>query len=321
MAGSAPPRQIPRFARNDSVQRRPHAAQPRAAGGGVRRATANMASTSKKITGPHIALLRDFDCEVDTVSLENGVTVRRLDLDTDTDDDTRLSFIFDPEKAFVLAYRQHTDADDPIKAFDDTITAMRLTGPGTVSIGQTLKPLNLLFRGPIFPVPYHLTKESVDTLSSLTVRLPQVKADSVRVAIFRFNIANERTQLAYGRDQPEDKLIDYWIALEALFLPHDQELSYRAALRISYFLGADADDRKLKFEAIKDSYDARSWVVHGERVSRRRHVPHVVAATYATEEILREALRLCVINAGEPRIEELDDAIVRGVTYRNSMGV
>jgi len=70
------------------------------------------------------------------VTLQNGVTIRRLDTKTDIDEDTRFGFVFDPEKAFVLAYdREHTGADDSFKAFDDTITAMRLTGSGAVSIG------------------------------------------------------------------------------------------------------------------------------------------------------------------------------------------
>ena len=43
MAGSARPRQIPRFARNDSIQRPPHEAQPRAAHGGLTGKGARMA--------------------------------------------------------------------------------------------------------------------------------------------------------------------------------------------------------------------------------------------------------------------------------------
>lgn len=54
----------------------------------------------------------------------------------------------------------------------------------------------------------------------------------------RLELVLHRFDSAYGRHAPEDRLIDLWIAFEALLL-HDKgtELSYRAGLRISQLVG------------------------------------------------------------------------------------
>jgi len=163
---------------------------------------------------------------------------------------------------------------------------------------------------------YVLEASQVDDLARTYGHLSEPgPSGALKVAIARFNFA-------YEKSRREDKLIDYWVALEALFLPGiSDELSFRASLRIAYFLGVDTDDRQRKYKVIKDSYNARSWIVHGERTGRKAGAPDIVAAYYATEKVLRESLRLCVINPGEPSIEKLDDAIVRGIIYRTSMRV
>ena len=81
----------------------------------------------------------------------------------------------------------------------------------------------------------------------------------------------------------EDKLIDAWISLEALLLSGPGgELKYRAAVRLSEFLGKSGIDRKAIYDATKVSYDWRSVIVHGgssTRLARRQPLQETVLAT------------------------------------------
>jgi hypothetical protein len=63
----------------------------------------------------------------------------------------------------------------------------------------------------------------------------------------------------------EDKLIDYWVALESLFASDsNQEVKFRASLRIAAFLGKTPDKRKEIYTDMRNSYDWRSAIVHGD---------------------------------------------------------
>ena len=62
---------------------------------------------------------------------------------------------------------------------------------------------------------------------------------------------------------PEDKIIDLAIALEALYLPDAGESTFKLAVRASWYLGKDREDRKKLFEEFKELYKCRSRVVHG----------------------------------------------------------
>jgi hypothetical protein len=71
---------------------------------------------------------------------------------------------------------------------------------------------------------------------------------------------------AYRRSKKDDQLIDYWIALEALFLPKERtpEMGVAAGLAISHYLGQTPEERRSHFEAVKASQRLRSDVVHGK---------------------------------------------------------
>lgn len=66
----------------------------------------------------------------------------------------------------------------------------------------------------------------------------------------------------------EEKLIDFMISLEALYLVERLELGYRLALRTASLIGRTYDDRTIDevFRDIKTLYNKRSRVVHGDEV-------------------------------------------------------
>ena len=84
------------------------------------------------------------------------------------------------------------------------------------------------------------------------------KNRSVDIAIRRFNYA-------YEKELTEDKLIDYIIILEALFINNNDntELNYKLALRTALFIGSENEERKQIRKDIKKAYSLRSKIVHG----------------------------------------------------------
>ena len=73
------------------------------------------------------------------------------------------------------------------------------------------------------------------------------------------------------RTRDDDRIVDYAIGLEALLLKGDKEqgeLSYRFRLRGSMVLAETGEDRHQAFQNLKDFYNARSTIVHGDSVSK-----------------------------------------------------
>jgi hypothetical protein len=125
-----------------------------------------------------------------------------------------------------------------------------------------------------------------------------------------FEVAHRRFQNIYYRLSDEDRLIDAWIAFEALFLADlAGELNFRAQMRVAQFTGISKADKETIREALKRSYDMRSKIVHGARASKRK--PEAVAAC-ATEtvDILRRALRLWIAPDTERDMEAIDRSML-----------
>jgi hypothetical protein len=89
---------------------------------------------------------------------------------------------------------------------------------------------------------------------------------SVKLALARWDSAADRLT-------EEDMLIDYWVALESLFVPDTtQELRYRTALRIAAYLGTNGMERNQIYEQMKESYSLRSEIVHGHIGKQKRKI-------------------------------------------------
>ncbi len=138
-------------------------------------------------------------------------------------------------------------------------------------------------------------KEALATL----LRGIQAAQEDRRVAL-----ALRRFDAAYSRDEDEDRLIDLWIAFEAIVLPDGRsELSYRAALRIAQLAG-DGPNRRDAFQQARDSYGYRSQVVHGEAV-----VGALEEVVEETRELARKVLRAWIMEPPPGGIEEVDRSL------------
>ena len=206
------------------------------------------------------------------------------------------------------------DESDAAQQFERCVAAMRLVKAGAVASYVTIhrESESTPFFGasgssaraaPRGPGPrYRLDATDVDSVKALYSGLTAkpLRGD-VGLAIERFNDGTERQRY-------EDRLIDYWIALEALFSPSDRlELRYRLRLRTAYFLERDPGGRERIYDELGDSYDARSAVVHGRK-------PEVDLRTVCdqTEEIVRSTLRRIVMSDEPFDGEHLDSMIARG---------
>lgn len=84
------------------------------------------------------------------------------------------------------------------------------------------------------------------------------------VAIRRFSQANDRSN-------DEDEFVDLMIAAESLFLASDGgnqgELSYRLSHRAAMYLGSSIEHQKYIFNFMRNAYNVRSKIVHGDTPS------------------------------------------------------
>jgi hypothetical protein len=94
-------------------------------------------------------------------------------------------------------------------------------------------------------------------LSSKLLKSPETVASHVRISAVRFTNS-------FDKGLSEDKLIDYFIAFEALFTREDDAVSYRLPLRASIFSGDDAAERERIFRLLTVGYKLRSALAHGQ---------------------------------------------------------
>jgi hypothetical protein len=279
------------------------------------------------VTWERVAPLPGFAAHSCLVELPNGVTIRELKA-AERQRLGDIAWMCGHMQAiewglgaanFAMSWWQPVPNGPPRTAddgFDTVVTALRLLKPGAVWYNVTgYWPGHPAFgsnpavgtassepkRG-VDGARYELLEQDVQPLSDLVASLVS------RAQHKRLPVALERFKLAYERRRPEDKLIDYCVALEALFSPADRaELSYRIALRAAYFIASSPEEREQIFTALRDHYGTRSDVVHGRKPKR-----DVRVAAEAVEEYLRRALRKIVSEPARFRPDQLDLVVARG---------
>jgi hypothetical protein len=199
------------------------------------------------------------------------------------------------------------------EAINDVVTSLRLVGAERVAApdllqGTVERTFGLGFGGGMTSSGERARLGSSDIDVGVCAQAQDVarrltaarKIATLRLALRRFDFASQRLRV-------EDRLIDAWIALEALFLPGERdELRYRVSLRMAYFLSADAVERRTTFQQVRRSYDARSAIVHGHEPAQLNET-----ATY-TVEVLRRALLKAIEEPDSVSADRLDELIIGG---------
>ena len=118
--------------------------------------------------------------------------------------------------------------------------------------------------------------------------------DKVQLALKRFGDTAERLSA-------EDKLIDYWIALESLFASGaNSKIRRRVSRRMASFLGEGGECKEIH-QDVQLSYSFRSAVVHGNRgrlANLEKKKAKLTDITERTRGYLRRAL-LKILESGE----------------------
>lgn len=147
-------------------------------------------------------------------------------------------------------------------------------------------------------LPFAIPEEPYVITTEHAVQVEELWAHSeLRIKDPRLVLAVRRLDDSYHRKRPDDRLIDYWVALETLFLQvNEGELRYRAALSIARFLGDSQADRLDIFKDVKASYDLRSKLVHGVV----KPIDKLAEIEKRTGELLRKALLRCIPSQKAP---------------------
>jgi len=164
-------------------------------------------------------------------------------------------------------------------------TALRLLGPGFFQVHDleceftygVEVPRRVRF-GEGTPRRYGLAGGAYTLDKSMAERLRQSWPHIRRITESQdHHLRLPATRLVDGgsRLRPEDAIIDYAIGLESLLTAgEDRELRYRFALRGATVLTWEGTPRKTNkakvFRSLRDFYDIRSQIVHGQRLDRKK---------------------------------------------------
>ena len=109
-------------------------------------------------------------------------------------------------------------------------------------------------------------------------------------------------------DIPEDKLINFFIALETLYSNSKSEISFRFAMRLALLLGRSSKNRKNIVQKAKKLYDVRSRIIHGDKFTLT-----TTSLKEADDWLRKSILSFMALSAYYGRNEivtKLDDAMV-----------
>ena len=216
---------------------------------------------------------------------------------------------------------EETPAEIARATFDKVVSALRLFKPGIVGFSMIITtPITWFpygggstnWYGKHFePSRFILTEPEVKEFKALFQELFQKgsrfeSSDFPSLALRRFNYA-------YERKRPEDKLIDYMIAFEALYLKGDPgEYGYRMAIRAASLLGKTPEDKKQIFSEITTAYRLRGKIVHGSKEIMEKNSISIQEVSKIEQHLRHSIQELISLIRGQNRseiIKSLDESL------------
>jgi len=188
----------------------------------------------------------------------------------------------------------------------ELLMALRLFRAGSVQLGPQIRSYwlrNWFKRGTYWRDVFHLEPQWISGMDKGVLNASEAldfkrfwhrfrrtrPTKALRIAVTRFD-------LAYRNEDPEERIIDYMIALEALYTGDIQELAYKLALRAAFFLGKTKEDRNNIFDILKKAYTVRSQIVHGQEpkdefILQTGRTLDIYGLAKEAEEILRQSIK------------------------------
>lgn len=162
--------------------------------------------------------------------------------------------------------------------FEDVITALRLYKHGSVNFNVIAEESDLWqpasvksygygksdYKRPLGP-KYALTSSEVKGFKHVFRKYTKFQQRNRKSPTEYLNIAIRRFNLGVSETEVEDKVIDFMISFEAMFLENQGELTFKLSNRIAILLGKTKDERKIIREIMKESYGWRGAIVHGKK--------------------------------------------------------
>jgi len=140
-----------------------------------------------------------------------------------------------------------------------------------------------------------LTTQEANELKTLYAKMKQASNQT-------FKIASSRLGFGMERRFDVDKLLDYMIGLESLYLPDgNDELTFRLSLRIVFVVNQEMAERKNLFKFLKKMYGVRSKIAHGKKHELTKE------DILKTEQTLRQSLKIYLDNPGAFTSDVLDN--------------
>jgi len=201
-----------------------------------------------------------------------------------------------------FAHKKGARALESSEIFNSVITILRLFKPGGVNFFFTQR--TPLMWGPIEGIAYsfkqrgdffgrgryNLTKDEIDSFVTFWKEFRDVIVKGEFQGHNYIQIALKRLNLGLEENNLEDKLIDYFVAFEALYLLETLELSYRLSLRTATLLGDTSEERNSIFKLMKDAYALRSNIVHGKKPKIGKKIVDLKDYVPKLENYLRQSI-------------------------------
>lgn len=162
--------------------------------------------------------------------------------------------------------------------------------------------------------PQSLTVISEDDLKSALSVANLIPDGAVNAPTSPMELSIRRVALAIARDEATESLVDYTVALEALFLGGTEmgEARRRFALNGAAYVGTSSLERKRLYEELSAIYNARSVLVHGVSPTERRAKKALSGVSTMRDQacrIARSAIRKA-LTTGWPKETDFVNALL-----------
>lgn len=271
--------------------------------------------------------LENFSCETDDIELGKGLKIRRI---SDMEKSGYLSLasygigfptsfgslnIVSVKYVLETTYlhRKETSIDTLAcrRNFEDVVTALRLFKSGSVDF-NVLRTASISwvpyfgtsygsqgrYTSPLGP-KYTLVESEVKPFKRVWKRYKKFRTERAKLKSNKYlDIALRRFNLGIEEVDIQDKMIDYLISFEALYLPERGELTYRLCNRVATLLGKEEKEAQEIRKIMTKAYDLRSDIVHGKDIRPIKIEGKTIELQYfasKVEEYLRRSIRFFIV--------------------------
>jgi hypothetical protein len=256
----------------------------------------------------------NFDSEVVKIDFKNGLSIFKF---TETKENNKQHSYFKIKKEYKFKYTSIEYSIIPSDYFEETtgsfhviLSTLKLFKNSAVFIDRDIiteiyengKKKSLKFIDNNYVVREKFGDSLIIKKDDIPVILKLYKKNNILKEDKNINFFLAKNMLNYGMNKihPGDAVIDYFTGLEAIFIRGSSDnLSYRLSILVAAILGKSQkfEEKKEIFEFIKDMYNLRSRLVHGDRskesikfIIKKLNRPNLLRL----EEYLRNSLKLFI---------------------------